>query len=108
MSQMGLCDRRLGYGGSGVRLRRSAKRSWMSYCCGMLSQSDIDRRSPVWHGLSQLFLDTELQCQDYESIAGRLRASAVPEHHPPTKLTTATGTFGCAPLQARARMPPRE
>ncbi|WP_147157103.1 DUF7079 family protein [Reyranella soli] len=41
----------------------------------MLSQSDIDRRSPVWHGLSQLFLDTELQRQDYESIAGPLRAS---------------------------------
>jgi hypothetical protein len=42
----------------------------------MLSQSDIDRRSPVWHGLSQLFLDTELQSQDYESIARRLRASS--------------------------------
>jgi hypothetical protein len=41
----------------------------------MLSQSEIDRRLPVWHGLSQLFLDTELQRQDYESIAGRLRAS---------------------------------
>jgi hypothetical protein len=41
----------------------------------MLSQSDIDRRLPVWHGLSQLFLDTELQREDYESIAARLRAS---------------------------------
>jgi hypothetical protein len=47
----------------------------MSYCRGMLSQSDIDRRLPVWHGLSQLFLDTELQPQDYASIAGQLRAS---------------------------------
>jgi hypothetical protein len=41
----------------------------------VLSPSDIDRRSPVWHCLSQLFLDMELQGQDYESIAGRLRAS---------------------------------
>ncbi|MGD9881793.1 MAG: hypothetical protein AB7F22_03615 [Reyranella sp.] len=41
----------------------------------MLSQSDIERRLPVWHGLSQLFLDTELQPQDYSGIADRLRAS---------------------------------
>ena len=41
----------------------------------MLRQSDIDRRSPVWHALSQLFLDTELQRQDYESLAAPLRAS---------------------------------
>jgi len=47
----------------------------MSYYSTMLSQSEIDRRLPVWHALSQLFLDTELQRQDYESIAGRLRAS---------------------------------
>jgi hypothetical protein len=48
---------------------------WMSYCCAMLSQSEIDRRVPVWHALSELFLDTELQRQDYEAIAGRLHAS---------------------------------
>jgi hypothetical protein len=40
----------------------------------MLGQSDIDRRLPVWHGLSQLFLDSELQPQDYASIAAQLRA----------------------------------
>ena len=47
----------------------------MSYCSAMLSQSEIDRRLPVWHALSELFLDTELQRQDYEAIAERLRAS---------------------------------
>jgi hypothetical protein len=49
----------------------------------MLSRSDIDRRLPVWHGLSQLFLDTELQPQDYESIAARLRVCgySTPELH---------------------------
>lgn len=44
----------------------------------MLSQTDIARRLPVWHELSQLFLDSELQPQDYESIAARLRACAYP------------------------------
>jgi hypothetical protein len=44
----------------------------------MLSQADIDRRLPVWHALSQLFLDTEPQPQDYESIAARLRACGYP------------------------------
>jgi hypothetical protein len=47
----------------------------MSYCSAMLSQSEIDRRLPVWHALSELFLDTELRRQDDEAIAGRLRAS---------------------------------
>jgi len=41
----------------------------------MLGQSDIERRMPVWLGLSQLFLDTDLQSQDYQSIAARLRPS---------------------------------
>ena len=44
----------------------------------MLSQAEIDRRLPVWRELSQLFLDTELRPQDYESIAARLRACGYP------------------------------
>ena len=41
----------------------------------MLENSEIDRRLPVWCALSRLFLDTDLQSQDYASIAARLRDS---------------------------------
>jgi hypothetical protein len=41
----------------------------------MLEKPDIDRRLLVWCALSRLFLDTDLQPQDYASIAARLRDS---------------------------------
>ncbi len=41
----------------------------------MLTSSQIERRVPVWHALSDLFLDTELQPPDHERIAGALRRS---------------------------------
>ena len=37
--------------------------------------TEIERRLPVWHALSELYLDTELQPSDYQDIAGRLRRS---------------------------------
>jgi hypothetical protein len=41
----------------------------------MLTQSEIARRLPVWHVLSDLFLDTQLQPDDYSRIALALRDS---------------------------------
>ena len=41
----------------------------------MLSQSEIERRLPVWHALSDIFLDTELQPHDYQWIASVLASS---------------------------------
>lgn len=41
----------------------------------MSGDSDIERKLPVWHALSDLFLDTELQPDDYARIAGQLRTS---------------------------------
>ena len=41
----------------------------------MLTADEIERRLPVWHALSDLFLDTELQPDDYARIAGSLRTS---------------------------------
>lgn len=41
----------------------------------MLPEMEIDRRLPVWHAFSDLFLDTELQADDYRGIAAALRAS---------------------------------
>ena len=43
--------------------------------------AEIERRLPVWHALSELYLDTELQPSDYRGIAQRLRRSgySVPE-----------------------------
>jgi hypothetical protein len=41
----------------------------------VLSASEIESRLPVWHALSDLFLDTELQAEDYRRIGAALRAS---------------------------------
>lgn len=41
----------------------------------MVSESEIERRLPVWHALSDVFLDTELQPCDYKWIAGVLKGS---------------------------------
>jgi hypothetical protein len=41
----------------------------------MLSQSEIEQRLPVWHALSDIFLDTELQPHDYRWIARVLGSS---------------------------------
>jgi hypothetical protein len=41
----------------------------------MLSKSEIERRLPVWHVLSDIFLDTELQPLDYQWIAAVLASS---------------------------------
>jgi hypothetical protein len=38
-------------------------------------RDDIERRLPVWHALSDLFLDTEQQDEDYRAIAHRLNES---------------------------------
>lgn len=43
----------------------------------MLTEPDIERRLPVWHALSDLFLDTELQQDDYNRIATVLRTSGI-------------------------------
>jgi hypothetical protein len=39
---------------------------------------EIARRLPVWHALSELFLDTQLQPEDYARIATSLKASGLP------------------------------
>lgn len=44
----------------------------------MLAGPDIEWRLPVWHAFSDLFLDTELQAEDYRRIAAILRASGRP------------------------------
>ena len=41
----------------------------------MIEEAEIARRLPVWHALSDLFLDTEQQPEDYERIAGVLQRS---------------------------------
>lgn len=38
-------------------------------------ESDVEKRLPVWHALSDIFLDTELQPEDYCRIAAVLRSS---------------------------------
>lgn len=44
----------------------------------MPSESDIERRLPVWQSLADLFLDTELEAEDHERIATTLRSSGYP------------------------------
>ena len=41
----------------------------------MAKQEELELKLPVWHALSELFLDTELQPGDYARIAERLRRS---------------------------------
>ena len=41
----------------------------------MLTEAEIERRLPVWHALSDLFLDTELQPSDHRWIASVLDSS---------------------------------
>lgn len=41
----------------------------------MLDETAIQQRLPVWHALSDIFLDTELQPADHARIADALRAS---------------------------------
>ena len=41
----------------------------------MLSESETERRLRVWHALSDVFLDTELQPHDYQWIASILEGS---------------------------------
>ena len=41
----------------------------------MFSEDEITRKLPVWHALSALFLDTELQRRDYDWMAATLTAS---------------------------------
>ncbi len=36
---------------------------------------DLENRRPVWGSVSELYLDTELQADDYERIANVLRSS---------------------------------
>lgn len=40
--------------------------------------ADFEQRLPVWHALSDLFVDTELNDRDYQFIARRLQASMLP------------------------------
>jgi hypothetical protein len=40
--------------------------------------AEVRRKLPVWHALSELFLDTEIQASDYDYIARRLRESGLP------------------------------
>lgn len=42
---------------------------------GMFALLDIERRLPVWHAMSDLFLDTELQAEGYRRIAEVLDVS---------------------------------
>ena len=44
----------------------------------MRDEVEVERKLPVWHALSELYLDTELQAGDYENIARRLSASGLP------------------------------
>jgi hypothetical protein len=41
----------------------------------MLSRSEVEQRLPVWHALSDTFLDTQLRPLDYRWIAGILKKS---------------------------------
>ena len=41
----------------------------------MVTDDERDRRLPVWLALSELFLDTQLQADDYRRIARTLSAS---------------------------------
>jgi hypothetical protein len=38
----------------------------------MLAEAEIEKKLPVWHVLSDVFLDTELQPEDYSRIAAAL------------------------------------
>jgi hypothetical protein len=40
-----------------------------------IASLDVQRRLPVWHALSDVFLDTELQARDYHRIARTLDIS---------------------------------
>ncbi|PDT08496.1 hypothetical protein [Rhizobium sp. M1] len=40
-----------------------------------IASLDVQRRLPVWHALSDVFLDTELQARDYHRIAKTLDIS---------------------------------
>jgi len=40
------------------------------------SDAEIEKRLPVWHALSDVFLDTKLSDEDYTEIAAALRNSA--------------------------------
>ncbi|RYG86906.1 MAG: hypothetical protein EON59_08830 [Alphaproteobacteria bacterium] len=42
----------------------------------VLSDAEIEKRLPVWHALSEVFLDTKLVDGDYAEIAAALRNSA--------------------------------
>lgn len=42
----------------------------------VLSDAEIEARLPVWHALSDVFLDTQLADDDYNAIAAALRESA--------------------------------
>ncbi len=46
------------------------------YVDEVLTEAEIERRLPVWHALSDLFLDTELRPEDYTRIAASLSASS--------------------------------
>ena len=41
----------------------------------MLTMLEVERRLPVWHAMSDLFLDTEWQREDYRRIANILAMS---------------------------------
>ncbi len=43
------------------------------------SEAQIKERLPVWESLSEFFLDTKLDAQDYERIAKRLAATQFTE-----------------------------
>ena len=40
-----------------------------------MTADDVARRLPVWHAFADLFLDTELQAEDYRAMARKLKAS---------------------------------
>lgn len=44
------------------------------------TEVQIEERLPIWDALSEFFLDTELEPNDYERIAQRLAASAYSEN----------------------------
>lgn len=55
--------------------------SWFSFhqtVAVQLGPDEIEARLPVWRALSNLFLDTELQSDDYRFIAESLRESGFP------------------------------
>ena len=44
------------------------------------NEAQIEERFPVWHALSEFFLDTELQPEDYKRIAKTLAATRFTEN----------------------------